>query len=53
MTSAAITPYNQALNYLAPKGTLVAVGLPPNGKFEVNIGFLVWKGIRLQGSYVG
>lgn len=29
--------------YLAPKGTLLAVGLPPKAKLEADIGYLVWK----------
>jgi len=53
MTSASSTPYNQALKYLAPNGTLLAVGLPKDGKIEAEIGWVVWKGIRIQGSYVG
>jgi len=53
MTSASAVPYAQALTYLASKGTLLAVGLPAKDTFEVPIRYVVWKQIRIQGSYVG
>lgn len=53
MTAVSGAPYNQALGYLAPKGTLVGVGLPPNAKLNIDISYFVWKGLRFQGSYVG
>ncbi|CAD6887789.1 unnamed protein product [Tilletia controversa] len=45
--------YEQALEYLRPRGVLVAVGMPADAKMEVGIfGFVVGeKGIK--GSYVG
>ena len=36
-----IPPYAQAMEYLAPEGTLLAVGLPPDGKLEIDIALFV------------
>lgn len=44
--------FKQAVDYLRPGGTLVAVGLP-NAPLGVNTFFTVFKSIRIQGSYVG
>ncbi|ADV22294.1 alcohol dehydrogenase, propanol-preferring [Cryptococcus gattii Ru294] len=44
--------YTQAIDYLKPSGTLVAVGLP-NAEMGANVFWTVFKSIRIQGSYVG
>jgi len=45
--------YEQALDYLRPKGVLVCVGLPPNGEIKVDVFFTVFKQLQIKGSYVG
>ncbi|KAK4685455.1 alcohol dehydrogenase, propanol-preferring, partial [Tremellales sp. Uapishka_1] len=47
-----VEAYTQAVDYLRPIGTLVAVGLP-NDKLGASVFFTVFKSIRIQGSYVG
>jgi len=44
--------YTQAVEYLRPGGTLVCNGMP-NAALEANIFWIVFKSIRIQGSYVG
>ncbi|OKO94680.1 Alcohol dehydrogenase 1 [Penicillium subrubescens] len=45
-------PFHQALQYIRPGGTVVAVDLPP-GKMSTNIFALVTQKINIKGSYVG
>jgi len=45
--------YEQALEYLRPHGTLVAVGLPPDTFMKANVFWTVFKSLRIVGSYVG
>ncbi|PWN87441.1 GroES-like protein [Acaromyces ingoldii] len=45
--------YEQALDYLRPRGTLVAVGLPPDTNIQANVFFTVFKALHIVGSYVG
>ncbi|GAA5996310.1 zinc-dependent alcohol dehydrogenase [Rhodotorula paludigena] len=53
ITSAGGAAYNDALEYLRPHGTLVAVGLPPDTYIKANVFFTVFKALRIVGSYVG
>lgn len=41
ITSAGAAAYNEALEYLRPHGTLVAVGLPPNATINADVFFTV------------
>ncbi|GAA5978848.1 hypothetical protein JCM11641_003585 [Rhodosporidiobolus odoratus] len=45
--------YNEALEYIRPHGTLVAVGLPPDTYIKANVFWTVFKALRIVGSYVG
>lgn len=45
--------YTQALDYLRPHGTLVAVGLPGKAVIEASVFWTVFKALRIVGSYVG
>jgi propanol-preferring alcohol dehydrogenase len=45
--------YDQALQYLRPGGTLVAVGLPPGTKIEADVFWTVVRSITIKGSIVG
>jgi propanol-preferring alcohol dehydrogenase len=45
--------YSQAVDYLRPGGTLMAVGLPADAKLEASIFWTVLKNISIKGSYVG
>lgn len=53
MTSSSGAAYNEALEYLRPHGTLVAVGLPPDTWIKANVFWTVFKALRIVGSYVG
>jgi propanol-preferring alcohol dehydrogenase len=53
MTSSSGAAYNEALEYLRPHGTLVAVGLPPDTYIQANVFWTVFKALRIVGSYVG
>ncbi|BGO97768.1 Alcohol dehydrogenase [Rhodotorula toruloides] len=53
ITSAGGAAYNDALEYLRPHGTLVAVGLPPDTYIKANVFWTVFKSLRVVGSYVG
>ncbi|KAF9649264.1 mannitol-1-phosphate dehydrogenase [Thelephora ganbajun] len=53
VTTAAPSGYAQAIDYLRPGGTLMAVGLPGAAKLEGSIFFTVLKSISIIGSYVG
>ncbi|KLO13334.1 mannitol-1-phosphate dehydrogenase [Schizopora paradoxa] len=52
VTASASAAYEQAVDYLRPTGTLVAVGLP-NAPLGANIFWTVFKSINIVGSYVG
>eukprot|EP00026_Physarum_polycephalum_P007114 Phypoly_transcript_07168.p1 GENE.Phypoly_transcript_07168~~Phypoly_transcript_07168.p1 ORF type:complete len:299 (+),score=56.22 Phypoly_transcript_07168:727-1623(+) len=45
--------YEKALEYLRPRGTLVAVGLPADTKIKADVFFTVFDSKRIVGSYVG
>ncbi|KAG1760758.1 chaperonin 10-like protein [Suillus occidentalis] len=53
VTTANASGYTQAVDYLRPGGTLMAVGLPGEAKLEASIFFTVFKSINIIGSYVG
>ncbi|KAF5389319.1 hypothetical protein D9757_003472 [Collybiopsis confluens] len=53
VTSASGSGYRQAVDYLRPGGTLMAVGLPGKSTLEASIFFTVFKSISILGSYVG
>lgn len=46
VTAAQSSAYAEAIEYLRPGGTLVAVGLPGGGKLEADIFFTVFKVYR-------
>ncbi|ODN77762.1 hypothetical protein, variant 1 [Cryptococcus amylolentus CBS 6039] len=52
VTAANKSGYTQAIDYLKPSGTLVAVGMP-DAEMGANVFWTVFKSIRIQGSYVG
>lgn len=45
--------YEQALDYIRPRGSLVAVGLPGDTDIKANVFFTVFRSVRIVGSYVG
>ncbi|KAL9938970.1 hypothetical protein V8E36_001783 [Tilletia maclaganii] len=45
--------YEQALSYLRPGGTLVALGLPAGTEMKVPVFAIVSHQLKIQGSYVG
>ncbi|KDN44783.1 hypothetical protein RSAG8_05256, partial [Rhizoctonia solani AG-8 WAC10335] len=53
VASSASAGYDQALQYLRPGGTLVAVGLPPGAKINADVFWTVVRSITVKGSYVG
>ncbi|ESK84817.1 mannitol-1-phosphate dehydrogenase [Moniliophthora roreri MCA 2997] len=53
VTSASSSGYTQAIDYLRPGGTLMAVGLPGKATLDASIFFTVFKSIKILGSYVG
>ncbi|KAG8736007.1 alcohol dehydrogenase [Ceratobasidium sp. 414] len=53
VASASSVGYDQALEYLRPGGTLVAVGLPPGAKINADVFLTVVRSITVKGSYVG
>ncbi|GAA5863883.1 hypothetical protein JCM1840_005803 [Sporobolomyces johnsonii] len=53
IAAAGAAAYEQALEYLRPSGTLVAVGLPPDSFIKANVFWTVLRNIRIVGSYVG
>ncbi|KAF9022467.1 GroES-like protein [Hymenopellis radicata] len=53
VTAATSGGYNQALDYLRPGATLMAVGLPGTATINASIFFTVFKSISICGSYVG
>ncbi|CAG8090638.1 unnamed protein product [Penicillium nalgiovense] len=52
VVAAAEMPFNQAVQYIRPKGTVVAVGLPP-GMLKADLFSTVVRMINIKGSYVG
>jgi len=52
-TSSSGAAYEQAMEYIRPHGTCVAVGLPPDAKIKADVFFTVFLSKRLVGSYVG
>ncbi|KAG7448418.1 uncharacterized protein BT62DRAFT_985772 [Guyanagaster necrorhizus] len=53
VTAAHSSGYTQALDYLRPGATLMAVGLPGTSTLNASIFFTVFKSISILGSYVG
>ncbi|KAI0696821.1 GroES-like protein [Cytidiella melzeri] len=53
ITAATGFAYQQAIDYLRPGGTLMAVGLPARATLNADIFFTVTKSINILGSYVG
>jgi len=53
VTAASSSGYQQAIDYLRPGGTLMAVGLPGEATLNASIFFTVFKAISILGSYVG
>ncbi|KIY47364.1 GroES-like protein [Fistulina hepatica ATCC 64428] len=53
VTTASAAGYQQAVEYLRPGGTLMAVGLPGKEELRASIFFTVFKAISILGSYVG
>ncbi|KAK0203873.1 chaperonin 10-like protein [Desarmillaria ectypa] len=53
VTAAHSSGYTQALDYLRPGATLMAVGLPGASTLDASIFFTVFKSISILGSYVG
>jgi len=51
--TATAAPFSQAVTYLRPTGTMVAVGVTPGGFLNIPIGLVIRKGIRIVGSAVG
>ncbi|SJX62095.1 probable ADH1-alcohol dehydrogenase I [Sporisorium reilianum f. sp. reilianum] len=45
--------YELALDYIRPRGVLVAVGLPGQADIKANVFFTVFRSVRIVGSYVG
>jgi len=53
VAAASAESYEKALEYLRPRGTLVAVGLPTDTKIKADVFFTVFDSKRIIGSYVG
>ncbi|KAK0475272.1 chaperonin 10-like protein [Armillaria novae-zelandiae] len=53
VTAAHSSGYTQAIDYLRPGATLMAVGLPGDATLNASIFFTVFKSISILGSYVG
>jgi len=53
VSAASSTAYEQAVDYLRPGGTLVAVGLPAHAQIGAAVFWTVVKSINIVGSYVG
>jgi len=53
VAAATAAAYEQAMEYIRPHGTVVAVGLPPDCTVKANVFFTVFESKRLVGSYVG
>ncbi|KAF1348203.1 dehydrogenase-like protein [Delphinella strobiligena] len=53
LVAAAEKPFQQAAEYVRPRGTVVCIGLPPNAFLRAPIFESVVKMVTLKGSYVG
>ncbi|KDQ07027.1 hypothetical protein BOTBODRAFT_149416 [Botryobasidium botryosum FD-172 SS1] len=53
VTSSSGKAYEQAMEYIRPHGTVVAVGLPPSAKVNADVFWTVFLSKKLVGSYVG
>ncbi|KAG8928042.1 alcohol dehydrogenase [Tulasnella sp. 418] len=53
VAAAGAAAYEQALEYIRPFGTLVAVGLPPDAFIKADVFYTVFYSKRIVGSYVG
>ncbi|EJU01966.1 mannitol-1-phosphate dehydrogenase [Dacryopinax primogenitus] len=53
VTSSVGAAYEEALQYVRPHGTVVAVGLPPDAKVSADVFWTVFLEKQLKGSYVG
>ncbi|KAL3264698.1 hypothetical protein ABHI18_000534 [Aspergillus niger] len=52
VVSSTTKPFDEAIHYVRPRGTIVAVGLPP-GCMNADIFTIVLRNITIKGSYVG
>lgn len=50
IASAGGAAYNDALEYIRPHGSLVAVGLPPDTYIKANVFWTVFRNVRIIGS---
>lgn len=50
IASAGGAAYNDALEYIRPHGSLVAVGLPPDTDIKANVFWTVFRNVRIIGS---
>lgn len=53
LVAASELPFQQAAEYVRPRGTVVAVGLPPNAFLKAPVFGTVIKMVTIKGSYVG
>jgi propanol-preferring alcohol dehydrogenase len=53
VAAASADSYEKALEYLRPRGTLIAVGLPTDTTIKADVFFTVINSKRIIGSYVG
>jgi len=53
LVAASEKPFQQAAEYVRPRGCVVVIGLPAGGKIQAPIFESVTKMIRIQCSYVG
>jgi len=53
VAAAVAAPFNEAVMYLRPTGTMVALGLPAAASLNVPIGVIVGKCLKIVGSAVG
>lgn len=51
--AAAEKPFQQAIEYIRPRGALVAIGVPGNGFIKAPVFEIVVKMISIKGSIVG
>jgi len=53
LLAASEKPFQQAVGYARPRGTIVAIGLPANAFLKAAVFDTVVKMINIKGSYVG
>lgn len=53
LLAASERPFQQAVGYARPRGTIVAIGLPANAFLKAAVFDTVVKMINIKGSYVG